>query len=64
MLAEDFAMYRKAIPGVFMGLGTRNDEKNLTSNLHTHSFNFDEKVLLRGLQVYLNILRRPQLYVV
>lgn len=64
MLAEDFAMYRKAIPGVFMGLGTRNDEKNLTSNLHTHSFNFDERVLLRGLQVYLNILRRPQLYVV
>lgn len=62
MLAEDFAMYRRAVPGVFMGLGCGNPEKGFTENLHTHGFNFDERVLLKGLQVYLNILRRPQEY--
>ncbi|MCQ4822979.1 amidohydrolase, partial [Eubacterium callanderi] len=42
MLAEDFAMYRKAIPGVFMGLGSGSEEEGYTQNLHTHGFNFDE----------------------
>ena len=62
MLAEDFAMYRKAIPGVCMGLGTGSEEKGYTPNLHTHGFNFDEKVLLRGLQVYMNILTKAGEY--
>lgn len=62
MLAEDFAMYRKAIPGVFMGLGSGSEEKGYTQNLHTHGFNFDEKVLLRGLQVYMNILTKAGEY--
>ncbi len=56
MLAEDFAMYQQHLPGLFIGLGCRNDEKGFTENLHTCGFNFDEKVLLRGVDLYLKIL--------
>lgn len=64
MLAEDFAMYKKAVPYVFMGLGCANKEKGFTENLHTHGFNFDEKVLLRGLDVYLRILTKADEYTI
>lgn len=62
MLAEDFAMYQKTVPGLFMGLGTGCPEKGFDKNLHTHQFNFDEKVLLRGLDVYRKIIERSQEY--
>ncbi|MEG0811975.1 MAG: M20 family metallopeptidase [Eubacterium sp.] len=62
MLAEDFAMYHAKIPGVFIGLGTKNEEKGMVENLHTHCFNFDEKVLLRGVHVYLKIIEKEELY--
>ena len=37
-------------------------DRGYTQNLHTHGFNFDEKVLLRGLQVYMNILTKAGEY--
>ena len=49
-------MYQQHLPGLFIGLGCRNDEKGFTENLHTCGFNFDEKVLLRGVDLYLKIL--------
>lgn len=55
MLAEDFSMYLDKVPGVFIGLGTKNDECN--SGLHTPEFNFSEEVLLRGIDLYLNIIK-------
>ena len=39
-----------------MGLGTANPEKGYTSGLHTSTFNFDELVLLRGLEADLAII--------
>ena len=62
MLAEDFAVYQKSIPGLFMGLGVGNPDKGFDQNLHTHRFNFDEKILLRGMDVYRKIIERPQAY--
>lgn len=56
MLAEDFAFYQKEIPGVFFFLGTGNKEKGFTYPLHNGKFNFDEKVLGYGLQVFVNFL--------
>ncbi|MGI6108228.1 MAG: M20 metallopeptidase family protein [Eubacteriaceae bacterium] len=56
MLAEDFAMYQNHLPGLFIGLGCRNEEKGFIENLHTPGFDFDEKVLLRGVDLYLKIL--------
>jgi amidohydrolase len=51
MIAEDFAFYGKALPALFMGLGCGSPEKGFTSSLHATDFNFDEDVLLRGVDI-------------
>jgi len=49
MTAEDFAYYSQKIPACFYRLGVRNDKKGITSNIHTSSFNVDEKSLEIGM---------------
>lgn len=56
-IAEDFSFYQEKIPGLFFLLGTRNEEKNFTSPLHSSTFNFDEKVLIEGLKLFIFLLR-------
>ena len=56
MISEDFSYYQKSAPGVFMFLGTKNPEKNFVFPLHNSKFNFDEEVLLLGIQSYVRIL--------
>lgn len=55
-ISEDFAYYQKEIPGVFMLLGTRSEEKGFVHPLHSCHFNFDEKVLLKGVEAFARIL--------
>ncbi|WP_432204770.1 M20 metallopeptidase family protein [Cetobacterium somerae] len=55
-LAEDFAFYQEKVPGLFFLLGTRNEDKNFISPLHSSSFNFDEKVLLEGVKLFMKLL--------
>lgn len=57
MLAEDFSFYQEKIPGLFFFLGTKNDELALNKSLHNSAFNFNEKVLGKGLEVYINLGR-------
>jgi len=45
MTAEDFAYYGQQMPACFYRLGTRNEEKGVTSGLHTSTFNIDESAL-------------------
>ncbi len=45
MTAEDFAYYSQEIPAVFYRLGTRNEAKGITSNIHTNTFDIDEGAL-------------------
>lgn len=45
MASEDFAYYTHKIPGCFYRTGIRNENKNITSHLHTPTFNIDEEVL-------------------
>lgn len=52
MFAEDFAFYQKKVPGMFVMLGTKNEEKGFTHPLHSCYFNFDEKVLPFGIALY------------
>ncbi|HKL10064.1 MAG TPA: amidohydrolase [Clostridia bacterium] len=56
MLAEDFSYYQKKVPGLFFFLGTKNEEKGLTSPLHSQDFNFDESVLVKGLEAYASLI--------
>ncbi|MFM9838385.1 MAG: M20 family metallopeptidase [Cyclobacteriaceae bacterium] len=43
--SEDFAYYSQIIPASFYRLGTRNEEKGITSYVHTPTFDIDEDAL-------------------
>lgn len=49
MGGEDFAFYSHKIPGCFFRLGVGNKEKNITSNVHTPTFNIDESAIEHGM---------------
>jgi amidohydrolase len=48
MTAEDFAFFSQKIPACFYRLGTGNQEKGITSGVHTATFDIDEKALEIG----------------
>jgi len=48
MTSEDFSFYSHIIPATFYRLGTGNPEKNITSPVHTSTFNIDESALEVG----------------
>lgn len=48
MTAEDFAYFAQAVPGCFYRLGVKNESKGIVSNLHTATFDVDEKSLEIG----------------
>lgn len=49
MGGEDFAFYSHHIPACFFRLGTGNKEKNITSNVHTPTFDIDERAIEGGM---------------
>ena len=49
MGAEDFGYYSQQIPGCFFRLGVMNQEKGITSNVHTPTFNIDESAIELGM---------------
>lgn len=53
MLAEDYSHFQKVVPGIFFFVGTKTDK--YTSGLHTGTFNFEEEVLLKAVDLYYNI---------
>ncbi len=57
MLAEDFAFYQQAVPGVFFFIGTGNESEGFTSPLHNACFNFNEAVLADIVALNLQIIR-------
>jgi metal-dependent amidase/aminoacylase/carboxypeptidase family protein len=62
MLSEDFSYFQKEVPGLYIGLGTGNEEKGYNKNLHTSDFNFDETVLLKGLEASLKFINYLKKY--
>jgi metal-dependent amidase/aminoacylase/carboxypeptidase family protein len=56
MIAEDFSYYLKEVPGAFIFLGTKNEAKGFIHPLHSSQFNFNETVLLKGVQGYINLI--------
>lgn len=51
MGAEDFGYYTQVIPGCFFRLGTGNRELGITSNVHTPTFNVDERSIETGISM-------------
>jgi amidohydrolase len=48
MGAEDFGYYTRQIPGCFYRLGVMNEQKGITSGVHTPRFNIDESAIEIG----------------
>ncbi len=46
MGGEDFGEYLLKVPGTFIRIGTRNEEKGITAPLHSPLFDIDEEVVL------------------
>ena len=51
LIAEDFSFYQQRIPGLFLLLGTGTG-----TPLHAETFDFDEHVLLAGVNAYQQLL--------
>lgn len=62
MAAEDFAYYTQQTDACFYRLGVRNEEKGITSGVHTPTFNIDESALGvgSGLMAWLTICELTQ----
>ncbi len=48
MAAEDFSYFSQELPACFYRLGTRNEERGITSSVHTPTFDIDENALEIG----------------
>lgn len=57
-ISEDFSYFQRAIPGLFFMLGSRNEEKGYVYPLHNNKFNFNEDILLSGVQLFENIRKQ------
>ncbi len=49
MTAEDFSYFANIAPSCYYRLGTRNEERGIVSNLHSPTFDVDEKSLETGM---------------
>ncbi len=57
MIAEDFSYYQRQVPGLFFMLGARNEEKGFVNGLHSLNFDFNEEILLNGVNTYIKLLK-------
>ena len=51
MGAEDFAFYSHLVPACFFRLGVGNIKNNITSGVHTPTFNIDENAIENGMGI-------------
>lgn len=58
MLGEDFAFYQQRIPGFFFMLGSGSIDKSFNYPLHSSRFNFDEDILIKGVEMYIKIAKK------
>lgn len=56
LFGEDFSFYSSIAKTNFSFLGVRNEQKGYIHGLHTALFNFDEQILVKGVQYYQSIL--------
>ena len=52
LFGEDFSFYSNIAKTYFVFMGSRNTEKGFASSLHTDTFNFDERVLIKVADYY------------
>src|SRR6056297_2471780 len=55
MGAEDFSYYLQKVPGAFIFLGTYNEEKGITQEIHHPKYKMDEDILSNSSAIYSKI---------
>lgn len=55
MFGEDFAYYTNKVPGCFIQLGCRNEEKDCIYPLHHPCFNLDEDCMKVGMKLFTSL---------
>ncbi len=55
MGGEDFAYYLQKVPGCFVFLGVRNEEKGFVYGLHDSRFDFDEEAMVYGAALHVGL---------
>ena len=58
MGGEDFALFSQRVPGSIMRLGCANEERGLVHKLHSPHFDLDEKVLVIGVEIFTEAIKR------
>ncbi len=58
MIAEDFSYYQQVVPGLFFMLGSRNESLGYVHPLHSRYFNFNEGILMHGIELYIKICKK------
>lgn len=56
MGAEDFSAYQQVVPGLLYRLGSGNQARGITADIHTPNFDIDEECLVVGVKVMSNIV--------
>jgi metal-dependent amidase/aminoacylase/carboxypeptidase family protein len=58
MVGEDFALFSQIVPGSIMCLGCADKEQGLVHKLHSPHFDLDEKVLVIGVEIFTEAIKR------
>lgn len=56
MVSEDFSLFSEQIPGLYLFLGTRNEQKGLIKSLHNSEYSIDEDMLCTGVRAISEII--------
>ncbi|MCL1802305.1 MAG: M20 family metallopeptidase [Eubacteriaceae bacterium] len=56
MLAEDFAYFAQKVPSLYVLLGINDGSESHSHALHSPKFDFDQSVLVRGVELYDKLL--------
>jgi amidohydrolase len=56
MGAEDFAAFSRRVPGCYLFLGVRNEERGITHMIHTPQFDVDERCIGLGVRSMAHVL--------
>lgn len=58
MVGEDFALFSQIVPGSIMSMGCADKEQGLVHKLHSPHFDLDEKVLVIGVEIFTEAIKR------
>ncbi|NLI11343.1 MAG: amidohydrolase [Peptococcaceae bacterium] len=56
MGGDDFAFFSQVMPALMFRIGAGSEKKDIVYPLHSNRFNFDEKILVMAVAIFLNLI--------